>query len=435
MQHVRTLVLGAGPTGLGAAWRLHERGDTDWLMVERQDRAGGAATSVTDGHGFTWDLGGHVIHSHYPYFDQVLAECVQEWTYPVRNGAVWMNGSMVPQPVQQHLSSLPATIAQRVMTELRTPVDYDAGDLHTWFLQTFGPTLTKAFFEPFNTKMWAHPPRLLTHEWTSLRSGSDESNVPLPRLTPLAPRPVTPFPYPAHGSGSMWSDIAGRLPPSHQQYLNGMVSIDLNGRSVCLDDGTEVTYDNLVSTIPLNHMLRQLGDDSTADLLLHSSVAVVGLGYNGTPPPLLADKSWVYQPDPSVPFHRATVLSNYSPIMAGPGRWSLLLETGTSPHRPIDRDSLLEECRGALKQWGVHDNPVSVWQRFVPLGYPVPFVGRDAILRRTLSTLEANNVYSRGRFGGWRYESCNQDYSFMQGVQAVDHCLDGQPENIFWPGR
>lgn len=31
---VRVLVLGAGPTGLGAAARLHQHGESDWLVLE-----------------------------------------------------------------------------------------------------------------------------------------------------------------------------------------------------------------------------------------------------------------------------------------------------------------------------------------------------------------------------------------------------------------
>lgn len=32
---VSILILGAGPTGLGAATRLHQHGHTDWLLLEQ----------------------------------------------------------------------------------------------------------------------------------------------------------------------------------------------------------------------------------------------------------------------------------------------------------------------------------------------------------------------------------------------------------------
>ena len=70
--NVRHLIIGAGPTGLGAAWRLAQRGIHDWLLLEAGQVPGGLAQSVVDEHGFTWDLGGHVQFSHYEMFDQLM---------------------------------------------------------------------------------------------------------------------------------------------------------------------------------------------------------------------------------------------------------------------------------------------------------------------------------------------------------------------------
>jgi len=42
--------------------------------------------------------------------------------------------------------------------------------------------------------------------------------------------------------------------------------------------------------------------------------------------------------------------------------------------------------------------------------------------------LESLGVYSRGRFGAWRYEVSNQDHSLMQGVEWVDRLLKGAIE-------
>lgn len=66
------LVIGAGPTGIGAAVRLTQTG-TDHLVVDAFDQPGGMAGSFTDDDGFAWDLGGHVIHSHFASFDEAVA--------------------------------------------------------------------------------------------------------------------------------------------------------------------------------------------------------------------------------------------------------------------------------------------------------------------------------------------------------------------------
>lgn len=61
-------------------------------------------------------------------------------------------------------------------------------------------------------------------------------------------------------------------------------------------------------------------------------------------------------------------------------------------------------------------------------GYPTPTVDRDAILAEGLPRLEKLGIYSRGRFGAWKYEVSNQDHSFMQGVEVVEHLLHGHRE-------
>jgi hypothetical protein len=56
---------------------------------------------------------------------------------------------------------------------------------------------------------------------------------------------------------------------------------------------------------------------------------------------------------------------------------------------------------------------------------------RDEALAQILPALETDNIYSRGRFGAWKYEVSNQDHSFMQGLEVVERLLHGQPEITF----
>jgi phytoene dehydrogenase-like protein len=107
------LVVGAGTTGIGAAVRLTELG-IDHLVVEAGDRLGGMSASVTDDAGFTWDLGGHVLHSHFADFDRAVEASGVRLNHVTRNGWVWLHGdgpqSLVPTPIQQQLAELPTDL-------------------------------------------------------------------------------------------------------------------------------------------------------------------------------------------------------------------------------------------------------------------------------------------------------------------------------------
>ena len=78
---VQILIIGAGPTGLGAAKRidsLQKQGlaSTSYLVLDAMDDAGGLASTDTTAEGFLFDRGGHVIFSHYSYFDQALKQAL-----------------------------------------------------------------------------------------------------------------------------------------------------------------------------------------------------------------------------------------------------------------------------------------------------------------------------------------------------------------------
>ena len=45
--------------------------------------------------------------------------------------------------------------------------------------------------------------------------------------------------------------------------------------------------------------------------------------------------------------------------------------------------------------------------------------------------LREAGVFSRGRFGAWKYEVSNQDHSLMQGVEVVNYLLRGMPERTY----
>lgn len=470
MQHVDVLVLGAGPTGLGAARRLNAQGHKEWLLLDAFDRPGGMAITERDSQGFMWDLGGHVIHSHFDAFNDAIA-CHDDWVHPTRGGWVRVQDEWCPTPIQRHLGNLKngKQISQELVeiheqqAQSSTTATSTSTNLEEYYRNTFGKTLDETFFAPFNFKQWAWPLKKLNHSWTSLRAGSKVANVPAPNsalVTSDRPADMSSFPYPRLGTGSLWQSVANHLPAERQRYNTYVVSIDLDAHVVTLNDGERISYGHCISSLPLNRTIDLVNAekpqrDIPLDLvpeLKHSSTTIVGLGFEGSLPKALEGRTWVFGADADVSFHRATILTNFSSSLSCGAngehegqRWSIMFETSTSEHRQMDisKEALVQKHLGELRRWGAIDDstqPISTWYKHLVLGYPIPFLGRDPLLlddaaNGILQRFERHGFFPRGRFGGWRYESSNQDYAFVQGVEAVDLILAGARETVYWPGR
>ena len=173
---------------------------------------------------------------------------------------------------------------------------------------------------------------------------------------------------------------------------------------------------------------------------IYSSTHVVGIGLKGQPPEFLRDKTWMYLPDPDSPFYRITIFSKYSNDHTPDHTkyWSLMCECAEPmddrksgfPLGNWDKDNVINETIAALVEYQFisENDVVSKYHRRLDHGYPTPFKNREDILVKVIPWLESNNIFSRGRFGGWRYEVANQDHSFMQGVEIADRIVFGIPE-------
>ncbi|MDQ3417936.1 MAG: FAD-dependent oxidoreductase [Acidobacteriota bacterium] len=436
-------IIGAGPTGLGAAHRLHELGVTDYVVIERSDAAGGLASSYVDDHGFTWDVGGHVQFSHYRYYDEVLDRLVTcGWLEHERHASVWIRERWVPYPFQYNVHCLPPLDRDRALadiealagqTGLRRPANF-----RQWIDQSFGQMIAELFMIPYNFKVWGYPLETMDTEWM----GERVATVDVARLRrniaegrdDVAWGPNNRFRFPLRGgTGAIWTHVAASLPADNMRWGCEITSLDAAGRVLRTQTGETITYDHLISTMPLDSLCA-LADGLPGDTraaarsLVHSSVHVLGVGLRGDQPESLLHRCWMYFPESSSPYYRVTVFSNYSPhnVPDGDGYWSLMAEVCESPHRPVDRAALQRWTLDAMRRDGLigeGSEVVSFWHFRREHGYPTPFLGRDQVLQRIRPHLEDRNICSRGRFGAWKYEVSNQDHSFMQGVEAIDRLL------------
>jgi protoporphyrinogen oxidase len=251
--------------------------------------------------------------------------------------------------------------------------------------------------------------------------------------------PNNTFVFPAvGGTGEIYVRVAARL-GDRVQFGRDVVAIDPVERLVRLSDGNEGSYDALVSTMPLDVLVGLLTEcpasvRDAAGRLEHNGVYMVGVGYRA---PLQDDKSWMYFPDPVIPFYRATNFAKYSPANvpdADTSRYcAYMTETSFSPYKPESRDGLERRVEEGLRAAGViagSPEVASLHCEVIPYAYPVPTLGRDDALAVIQPWLERHQIYSRGRFGCWRYEIGNMDHATKMGIDVARALVTAQREEL-----
>ena len=295
--------------------------------------------------------------------------------------------------------------------------------------------------------MWAYDPGALDVGWMAERVAPVDvrrvvRNLVL-RKDDVSWGPNSTFRFPLRGgTGAIWRAIASRLPADRLHFGRRIAGVDSRDRTIRFEDGETVRYGHLISTMPLDVLLRSLSDRSDlapqAARFVHSSSHIVGIGLEGRTPEPLRTKCWMYFPEPHVPFYRCTVFSNYSPHnVPRPGStWSLIAEVSESPDKIVDGSRVVNEVVAGLRAChliGDADAIVSTWHTRVEYRLPDAVARpRRGAWRPSMPSSDSANIFSRGRFGAWKYEASNQDHSVMQGVEAVEHILHGARERTYY---
>ncbi len=447
--NTKILILGAGPCGLGAAWRLQELGFEDFLVIEAASDPGGLASSFVDEKGFTWDVGGHVQFSHYEDFDRVMdAVLPDQWLHHQRESWVWIYDRFVPYPFQNNLWRLPPDVRDACVAKLeeinRLSIPKPE-NFYQWILSSFGEEIARIFMLPYNFKVWAHPPESMSYAWIGERVATVDLNRVkkniLDQKDDISWGPNSTFRFPIKGgTGAIWKAVGQHIVKDKIRFNTRAVEIDKLKSTATLSTGEKIQYDVLLSTIPLN-CLAKISGISLEGELSSSNSHIVGIGLEGRVPDALKTKCWIYFPELDVPFYRVTIFSNYSPhnVPDSSRHWSLMAEVASSKFKPVDEETVVHDTVVGLKKVGFIDHDqkiISKWRYLASPGYPTPTVERDKIIGRALDVLGKYKIYSRGRFGAWKYEVSNQDHTFMQGFEWADWYVRGTPEvTIFSPAE
>jgi protoporphyrinogen oxidase len=448
----RIIIIGAGPTGLGAAYRLNKLGYKNWAIYEKEDRIGGLSSSFIDEKGFTWDIGGHVMFSNISDFND-LVETLMGNNYLSHDRESWirMMDRWIPYPFQNNLHHLSReSVLQCLLGLIQAQMHpKKIANFEDWILQIFGKGIAQHFMLPYNLKVWAFPPSTMAFKWIaeriSLISIEKVLKNVIMNIDDTGWGPNNRFKFPLHGGTGGFFNYFEPFIKKHLYYRHQLNHVDMENRIIAFTNGKEERYDTLINTTPLDLFTRGLHSRKQdtkklhkyAGTLAHNGVYVVGIGLKK---PVNGTKCWVYFPEEHIPFYRMTYFSHYSPNNVPQGDTatysSLMCEISFSSYKAFPEDRVISDTIQGLVTSGIlsqNDKKkiVSTWLHKVDYAYPVPTLERDKALIAIQPVLENNRIYSRGRFGAWKYEVGNMDHSVMMGMEVVNRILFKTREKIW----
>jgi UDP-galactopyranose mutase len=111
-----------------------------------------------------------------------------------------------------------------------------------------------------------------------------------------------------------------------------------------------------------------------------------------------------------------------------------MTETAYSSYQPRSRDGFEEAVVDGLVATELIDAEVPIASLHTidaEYAYPIPTLERDAALAVVQPWLMERDIYSRGRFGSWRYEIGNMDHAVKMGIDVARFLVEGRPEEIW----
>lgn len=421
-QGADVVIVGGGLTGLSTALFLGDA--TPWQLFERDARPGGHARTEHD-RGFWFDKTGHWLHLRDAGIKSLVHDLFQgdaperELVAVSRKARILSHGALTRYPFQANLMGLPPSVnsecllgflaAHRLAQSGQAP---PVENFEEFCQQRFGPGISRHFMIPYNQKLWGVHPREITAAWCS-------RFVPTPSLEEVIKGAVgdTPpelgynvhFLYPkAGGIESLVHGLRARLPDSRLHTRAALESVSLARREVVIN-GEKRPYRALVATLPLPELCKRIIDlpaplVAWAERLRCTPVRYLNVATRKTP---RVDYHWLYVPEEKYPFYRVGIYSNAVPSMAPPGCGSLYVEL-SERGPPPNLDTLVPAVCAALVQAGIVDSAEDILfatLREIEYAYVVFDHAYYEALAQLMPFLESHDIYPRGRYGSWTYNS------------------------------
>lgn len=377
MRNKAVLIIGGGPAGLSAAYKiLTDTEDMKPIIIEELDTVGGISRTVFH-NGSGIDLGGHRMFSksqeildfwenllplqgHKSIDDEILNREVNlienEFNPNTMDNVMLKRWRFSRIYYMRKFFDYPISMSLKTVLNLGIMKTMEAGfsylksifvkreekNLEDFMINRFGKVLYQTFFENYTQKVWGKHPREISKEWgeqrikglSLLKAVLNALNIFKNKETSL----ISEFFYPKFGCGQLWNLMAKDIVEMGGEIHTKAKVVGLNNDGskikslTVLENGNSYEYhgDIIISSMPVKDLvmgLEQKPEDAVLNVaanLPYRDYMLVGLYLNElklknntaykTVNNICPD-NWIYIQEPDVKVGRMQIMNNWSPYL------------------------------------------------------------------------------------------------------------------------
>ncbi|HEY6463029.1 MAG TPA: FAD-dependent oxidoreductase, partial [Polyangiaceae bacterium] len=309
MESVRTLIVGAGMTGLATAAALSDRGDRDYLVLDADREIGGWCKTVKK-DGFVWDYSGHFFHFKHPEIEAWLRARMPAQKILVidKKSFIRFGDGYVDFPFQKNIHQLPKADFVDCLYDLYFARSSDVkrerpapeGNFLEMLQARFGKGICDRFLVPYNEKLYACDLATLDKDAMGrFFPHADLTDVVRNMKHAQNASYNATFTYPEGGAIEYVKAVASAVRPGGIALDEALVAVDLE-RKVARTAKRELRFDRLVSSAPFDRFASLCRLDHDPATWAYNKVLVFNFGFDGKGK---TGVHWCYYPSRETAFY------------------------------------------------------------------------------------------------------------------------------------
>jgi protoporphyrinogen oxidase len=456
------VILGAGPAGISAAWRLSELGQPV-VVLERDGAVGGMGKTIRVGP-YAVDYGPHTFHIRETEESRAIHEAIRPFFGPdplilTRGTRVLLRGKEYVYPLEmlQVLTGVSPFLSARIIldyilatiTSTLAPAKRE-DSFEQWGVRNLGRTLYDLCFGIYSERVWGLPTSQISSKQAQRVAKLNLKNVIL-RTMGIKADPSTYFTkymYPRQGISVLFENMADaarkRGTPIHLD--SPVVRLERDGdriaRVVFRQRGVEqsIACRGVVSTLPLPQLVDMVTPALPASVAQHAAklrYRSLKLIYIALKRAQLTDYHWVYLLDSQYRVNRMSEQKNVSVSMVPADRTILCIELSCWREEPVwgaSHEAIYRLALADLMKMGYGVTEAEVEDYYVadiPTAYPVYELNFEEHLIPVLEGVHAMpNLLTLGRHGLFLNNS--MDDNVLLGMKIGDHIAGGDFNSRGW---